>query len=665
MAFNDFLRKHTIKFNISLILGILSVLLIVLLVLYSVLKLRDEEISSAQQNAIAFTSSFSGEIKSELDVSVITAENFAETFESVKDPNAQAKLSRDQSNAMLKQTLVSRKTLLGVWTCWEPSPSGFDYYDSSYAGFEGHDSTGRYIPYFTRDEQGNISLTPLTGYDLPEATWYNVPKETQKSSLFTMKYEGHLIFSTSVPIVYNSKFYGVAGVDIDLNFLQKLIDKTTKNNFNGKATFTIITNEDKIAAQSGNKSLQDMPIKGHLNNIDKLKEGLNKNDFFVMNDTLYAFAPLILGKDKANWQVLMRIPTKVITMEATWQLIIFTFLGIIFIFIQLIVGRLIVNKLISPITSITLAAENLSVGDSKILELEVTSLEIGKLGSAFEKLATSQKNITDVCVSISQGDFTKQAVVKSEYDDLSKAVNKMIDNLKTAAIEDAKRNWTTEGIAKFADLLRLNIPLKELTYEVISELIKYIGANQGGIFLVEEEPELHLELSACYAYDRRKYITKKVGVGEGLVGQCILEGSTIYITEVPQNYIQITSGVGHARPNCVLIVPLKVNDKIEGVIEIASFKKFEKHEIAFIEKVAESTTATLSNSKINQKTSILLASSKEQAEIMRAQEEEMRQNLEEMLATQEEASRKEIHYEETIERLQHEVMELKNKLQNS
>jgi transcriptional regulator with GAF, ATPase, and Fis domain len=163
-------------------------------------------------------------------------------------------------------------------------------------------------------------------------------------------------------------------------------------------------------------------------------------------------------------------------------------------------------------------------------------------------------------------------------------------------------------------------------------------------------------MTACYAFDRQKFLKKRIEVGEGLVGRCYQEQEKIFLTEIPVDYIKITSGLGDNSPTCLLLIPLAYNDNIFGIMEIASFNEYRDFEIEFIERIGESIAATISSVKANIQTAILLEQSQQQAEEMSSQEEEMRQNMEELRATQEQSSRRE-------EELTREVEMLKKKLQ--
>ena len=242
-----------------------------------------------------------------------------------------------------------------------------------------------------------------------------------------------------------------------------------------------------------------------------------------------------------------------------------------------------------------------------------------------------------------------ELTLADEKDPLGTALVNLRNNLKqniedqqSRKMEDDQRNWVSEGLAKFGDVMRGSFEdMEEFSYNIISNLVKYLDANQGGFFLLEMEDkkEKFFNLKACYAYDRKKFADKKIAWGEGLIGTCALEKQSIYMTEVPEGYLEITSGLGVANPDNLLIVPLIVQEEILGIFELASFKRIEDFEIKFVESVAESTAITISSLRSNIRTAALLKESQNQAEILAEQEEKMRLNMEELKETQEQAAK--------------------------
>jgi methyl-accepting chemotaxis protein len=263
------------------------------------------------------------------------------------------------------------------------------------------------------------------------------------------------------------------------------------------------------------------------------------------------------------------------------------------------------------------------------------------------RLIKNLKKVREFVKAISAGNHS---ISWEGMNDENKALNQesiagellnMRNQMQVVKEQDQVRIWTTEGLSKFGEIIRkYQDNLDKLSENLVANVVNYVGAKVGGLFILEEEEgKTFLQLRAAYAYDRKKFLSKTVEIGEGLIGQCYLEAQTIYMAKVPNDYLTITSGLGGANPSSLLVIPLRTNEKIEGVLELASLKPFKPHEIEFLEKLGELLASSIITVRTGEKTSKLLQVSQEQAEEMRAQEEEMRQNMEELEATQEQMNR--------------------------
>jgi hypothetical protein len=340
-------------------------------------------------------------------------------------------------------------------------------------------------------------------------------------------------------------------------------------------------------------------------------------------------------------------------------------INVLVILIASLVAFLISNAIIKPIDALKGSILKLSLGDLPHFDIEITKDEIGEMVEGTYKLVDSIKNRTDFAVEIGKGNYDKSFELLSDKDTMGIALIEMRNNLKRSAEEDKRRSWANEGLAKIGAILRNQYATSDdFYYEINRFVVKYVDSIQSALYVVSENlvDEPYMEIVACFAYDRRKFLKKKVFQGEGLVGQSWIEKEIINITEVPNDYVSITSGLGEANPSNILIIPLKANNIVYGIIEIASFDLFEPYKIAFLDKIAESIASAIGLEKINQQTKKLLEETQIQSEAVKAQEEEMRQNLEELYATQEELMRKNLMFEEKEAALTKTINELKQQL---
>lgn len=330
--------------------------------------------------------------------------------------------------------------------------------------------------------------------------------------------------------------------------------------------------------------------------------------------------------------------------------VIFT-ISIVFSIIFIIVWYYFRNKLNESIKTPRTLIGQLAQG--KLLDTaNVGKDELGSIIEASNSLAVNLKSASEFALEIGKGNYDHEFQPIGKDDILGNALIQMRGNLKEYAAKEKIQNWSNVGQAKFAEILRNNDrTVEDISFDLISNLVKYLEANQGALFLHDDATN-SLNMVACYAYERRKFVDKTVEEGDGLVWQCYVEGDSIFLTEIPEGYVKITSGLGESTPASILIVPIRTDDKIEGVIEIASFEILEDYKKQFAEKVGQNIASVVGNIKQNELTKKLLAETRSTSENMRSQEEELRQNLEELHATQEEMRRRENEYIAKIKELE-------------
>lgn len=244
--------------------------------------------------------------------------------------------------------------------------------------------------------------------------------------------------------------------------------------------------------------------------------------------------------------------------------------------------------------------------------------------------------------SIEQNNWSIEYNSNGKPSALSVALTRLREKHNKVRVKEEEQIWVANGLANFSQLLRDDqLSIDEIANNIISQLTKYVGANQGGLFLVNDSDEenVFLDLKGLYAYGRKKYDVKKIGLSEGLVGQCYLEGTYIHMTEVPSNFVKITSGLGEATPRCILLVPLKIDEKKVGVIEFAFFDLIRPIQIEFLTKVSENIASLFVRIKENERVIKLLEQSEVLAKKLQSREEQLNQNLEEMNAIQDELNR--------------------------
>lgn len=247
------------------------------------------------------------------------------------------------------------------------------------------------------------------------------------------------------------------------------------------------------------------------------------------------------------------------------------------------------------------------------------------------------KKNADFAKQIGVGDYNTPFEPDGTDDALGHSLMLMRDNLILNNKKESEQSWIAAGKEQISNILRIHNKVEVLSYETLVALIKYIDAIQGAFYVYDGERNV-LVNTATYAFNRKKYINQEFRVGDGLIGECAYELELIYRTEIPDDYVSITSGIlGDQKPKSILIVPLVSDEKLQGVIEFA-FLKSELPDLTlqFMKELGEIIARTIFNLRVNEKTERLLQESRQMTQELQENEEQLRQNAEEMRATQEE-----------------------------
>jgi HAMP domain-containing protein len=237
-----------------------------------------------------------------------------------------------------------------------------------------------------------------------------------------------------------------------------------------------------------------------------------------------------------------------------------------------------------------------------------------------ENLTTQVRAISDVASSVTKGDLTQMIRVeaKGEVEELKDTINQMIVNLKQTTLRNQEQDWLKSNLAKFTQMLQGQKDLNAVTQRILSELAQVVNAQKGLFYILKQDENgqnSKLKLFATYAYSDNSKLSKEFELGEGLVGQCAVNKERILLTNVPKEYIKISSGLGKANPINLIILPVLFEKEIKAVIELASFDEFSETHLDFLSQLTESIGIVLNTIEASSRTEGLLEQSQSLADV--------------------------------------------------
>jgi signal transduction histidine kinase/CheY-like chemotaxis protein len=243
-------------------------------------------------------------------------------------------------------------------------------------------------------------------------------------------------------------------------------------------------------------------------------------------------------------------------------------------------------------------------------------------------LTTQVRAIAEVSTAVTKGDLTRSITVEAsgEVEELKNNINEMIRNLREQTLKNTEQDWLKTNLARFTRMLQGERDLSTVSNLVLSELAPLINAQHAVFYVTDRDDEgaAVLNLAASYAFNARKHLASQFKLREGLIGQSAYEKSRILLTNVPKDYVQISSGLGEAPPSNIIVLPALFEGEVKAVIELATFGEFNETQQQFLDQLMESIGIVLNTIAANMRTEGLLKQSQLLTSELQAQQEELK-----------------------------------------
>ncbi|QGZ38482.1 signal transduction histidine kinase [Pseudoduganella flava] len=241
-------------------------------------------------------------------------------------------------------------------------------------------------------------------------------------------------------------------------------------------------------------------------------------------------------------------------------------------------------------------------------------------------LTNQMRAIGEVATAVTRGDLSRsiQVEARGEVSYLKDNINEMIRNLKETTQKNAQQDWLKTNLARFTRLLQGQRDLQAVTKLILSELAPLVSAHHGVFYMMDSQmDDARLRMIASYGYRSSRKLPTSFLPGEGLVGQCALEKVRIWLTDVPRDYIVVSSGLGSAPPTNIVVLPILFEQQVKAVIEIASLDRFTETHLSFLDQLMESIGVVLNTIEANSRTESLLTQSQSLAQELQQTNQEL------------------------------------------
>jgi HAMP domain-containing protein/CheY-like chemotaxis protein/signal transduction histidine kinase len=291
----------------------------------------------------------------------------------------------------------------------------------------------------------------------------------------------------------------------------------------------------------------------------------------------------------------------------------------------------------------------------------------GNVNLLAANLTTQVRAIAEVATAVTKGDLTRsiQVDARGEVAELKDNINTMIGNLRITTDQNTEQDWLKTNLAKFTGMLQGQRDLSAVGRMLLAELTPLVNAQQGVIYQVTEDEAGALSLLAGYANDAVQKHPARIGLGEGLIGQCAVDKKRMLIAGLPKRSAPIGSALFKVTPRNIIVLPVLFENKVKAVIELASIANFTDLQITFLEQLTAGLGIVLNSIEATMQTEGLLSQSQQLAGELQTQQRELQQTNDQLEQKAQQLAERNVEVEaknQEIERARRELEEKASEL---
>ncbi len=593
-----------------------------------------EQIITVQNNITKLQNDFSHLVYKTNDIAVIFS-----NYNVIPEQNRRVFFKE-----FMLEVLEENPNIYGIWTTFKPY--SIDSLDYEYSN-DIENLTGQFAATFYRqNEHLSEKYVDIDDYKLLDIY---LPQFRQNKSMiidapiedpyWQLAGKSYIIRNVAPIVNKDNHIIGIIGIDVNINFFDNLLS--------GKNNHLFILNKNKDIIYNKNihiigKNFNEIyPIAQENINFNKnyiIDEiYYNKGKLFNSQTTYYSLFPFVIPYQRKTFKVLYAVDQASVfgkrNKGVSRILLIPTIFLLVFIIVLLLFFRQlkqIFDEIIQNTTLIAYKDKQIEFSHYRTQEMLSIIKSLKRHKNLLDKYKLNLQNIIDENYGEIVG-IDKDKILFDELEKLRIKLQKEKNESLKIRHEQELETKISNALADLNNIQREFVnDIETLAYQTIKYISDFTDAVQAGFYiLVSEDDNKFLDLTAFYSYNRRIYEKKKIALDDGLAGTCAIEKKYIY-TKVPDNYLEITSGLGKESPNYIFLVPLIHNDEVYGVMEFAYLNGLEDFHKRFFETASDIVASTVATAKNNLQTQKLLSETQRITEEIRRKEEDMAKQIAEL-----------------------------------